>query len=118
MSDLNKSLIKYGILLLTSPIWFPFLKAVWEEINLALRADGGLFGKLPSRRDRVELERTSSLDEDPLVNVPIRAPGEAAPMRKPADQGANGKPASGKRGDAKAGAGFRSADRTRPKGFR
>ncbi|MCA8980697.1 MAG: hypothetical protein H6831_07470 [Planctomycetes bacterium] len=112
MSDLNKSLIKYGLLILTSPIWYPFLKAVWQELNTALRADGGLLGKLPSPRERAELERNPPLDEDPLVNVPIRRPGEKVARGRSAATSARG--AEPRRAEP----GFGRADRTRPKGFR
>jgi len=112
MSDLNKSLIKYGLLILTSPIWFPFLKAVWEEINIALRADGGLLGKLPGPRQRAELERRLSPEEDPLVNEPIQRPGETRSQGPRTSRGGS-KPDTGR-----APAGFGRADRTRPKGFR
>jgi hypothetical protein len=112
MSDLNKSLIKYGLLILTSPIWFPFLKAVWQEINIALRADGGLLGKLPSPRERAELERRLAPEDDPLVNEPILRPGESRTRTTRMKSG------SAPRDDGKAAAGFGRADRTRPKGFR
>lgn len=114
MSDLNKSLIKYGLLILTSPIWYPFLKAVWQELNTALRADGGLLGKLPSAREREELERNPPPDEDPLVNVPIRRPGEKVTRASSSGSGKAGRASEARRAEP----GFGRSDRQRPKGFR
>jgi hypothetical protein len=114
MSDLNKSLIKYGLLILTSPIWYPFLKAVWQELNLALRADGGLLGKLPSPREREQLERGFDPEDDPLVNVPIRRAGETVKRSRASRTGTSGPAAE----TGRTSSGFGRADRPRPKGFR
>lgn len=114
MSDLNKSLIKYGLLILTSPIWYPFLKAVWQELNTALRADGGLLGKLPSQRERELLERNPHPEDDPLVNVPILRPGEKVVRARSKDSGKGARGAEPRRAEP----GFGRADRPRPKGFR
>ena len=38
-------IIKFGALLVTSPIWIRILKAMFHEIQSTLRDEGGLFGK-------------------------------------------------------------------------
>lgn len=121
MSELNKQLIKYGLLIATSPIWYPFLKAVWEELNHALRADGGLLGSLPNRRDRARLQQRPDADDDPLVNELRGRPGE---RRRPA--GPQGAAKNGSKSGARAGAtrganrdaGGARAGAPRPRGFR
>ena len=49
-------IIKFGALLVTSPIWIRILKAMFHEIQSTLRDEGGLFGKDYSRRERAKIE--------------------------------------------------------------
>ncbi len=123
MSELNKQLIKYGLLIATSPIWYPFLKAVWEELNHALRADGGLLGSLPNRRDRARLAQRPDEEDDPLLNELRGRPGEPrrAPTRNTAGPGRSSGKGSGKNGaKGAAGRGAKSAPAAAPRrrGFR
>lgn len=76
MSDLNKTLIKLLFLALSAPLWWPFLKAVWQELNDSLATEGGLFGAKPSPRQAEEIKARQFEAEDPLVNEPLRRPGE------------------------------------------
>ena len=64
----NIALIKYTLLLVTAPLWFPFVKALWEELNAALRLDGGLMGDAPSRTRRKQLETEIAQEEPRLVH--------------------------------------------------
>jgi len=49
-------LIKFGVVLVTAPIWVKILKAMFHEIQSTLRDEGGLFGKDYSRREREKIE--------------------------------------------------------------
>jgi len=62
------------VLLLTTPIWWPVMKALWEEVNWMLRDEGGVFGQIPTERERVELTKTPTGAEDPLVEEPVLTP--------------------------------------------
>ena len=65
---------RFFIFLLTAPLWLPVLKSLWEEVNWMLRDEGGVFGQLPSEREREELQKPLSSAEDPLVEEPILTP--------------------------------------------
>ena len=64
----NISLLKYLLILASSPFWFPFAKALWDEFNDALRLDGGLFGDPPSRTERERIEREIAKEPPRLVS--------------------------------------------------
>jgi len=74
------SILKYLILALTAPIWMPFLKALWEELEHALRDQGGLFGNEPTAEQLIEIQREMAMEEDRVVNEPLahrrRSPGK------------------------------------------
>jgi len=113
MSSINLALIKYGLLIATAPIWYPFLKAIWQELNNSLRSDGGVFGKLPTHRDRAELDQVEFEEEDPLVSEPHRRPGDSrhgqqAPRGPLSESGAPGR----------AGGKLQRPDPQRTRGFR
>ncbi len=77
MSDLNKTLIKLLIFAISAPLWWPFLKAVWQELNDSLATEGGLFGAKPSPREAEEIKARQFEADDPLVNEPLLRPGES-----------------------------------------
>jgi hypothetical protein len=56
---------KLLFLLLTAPIWFPVVKAMWKELQFALAPEGGLFGRDEQREVAVRAP-----GEDPWLNVP------------------------------------------------
>ena len=64
------------VVLLTAPLWWSVLKALWEEVNWMLRDEGGVFGPIPSERERAELLEGPTAAEDPLVEEPILTPFE------------------------------------------
>lgn len=68
MTELNAILLKLVLVAITAPAWFPFLKAVWEELNKAMADEGGLFGRIPNARELEEVEREKATWEDPLVH--------------------------------------------------
>jgi hypothetical protein len=66
------------VILLTIPLWWPVMRALWEEINWMLREEGGVFGPIPSERDRASMLEAPRGAEDPLVEEPIISPFERA----------------------------------------
>jgi len=81
MNDLSGELLRYLIVLLTAPIWLPFVKALWQELERALRDEGGMFGRVPSLAEKERIEAANALLEDPLLSEPRLAPGERAGSR-------------------------------------
>ena len=68
---MNLAIVKYLILLLTMPWWLPFMKALWQELNDALREQGGLFGDEPSATKLAEIRREIAMEEERVINEPI-----------------------------------------------
>jgi len=66
------------VLFFTTPLWLPVVKALWEEVNWMLRDEGGVFGPVPSERERRRLLEPLSKEEDPLVEEPILTPQQRA----------------------------------------
>ena len=66
------------VLLVTTPLWWPVMKALWEEVNWMLRDEGGVFGPIPSERERRKLLEPLSKAEDPLIEEPILTPQQRA----------------------------------------
>ena len=64
------------VLLITTPLWWPVMRALWEEVNWMLRDEGGVFGQIPSERERRKLTEPLSKDDDPLIEEPILTPFE------------------------------------------
>ena len=63
-----ENLIKYGILIVTYKIWWPILKAMWNELQGALWREGGLIGGTPSAQQLILLEKKYGHIESPLTN--------------------------------------------------
>lgn len=68
MSDLQAFFAKVLIVLLASPLWYPFLKAVWEELNESMAEEGGIFGRPPTAKEWEQGAQERELREDPLVH--------------------------------------------------
>ena len=81
MSAFTHELIRYALVLVTIPLWLPFVKAMWKELNRALRYEGGLLGKLPTPQEVREIEREAMREENPLVHEPLPPRGGAARPR-------------------------------------
>ena len=71
MSELTIKLIKLGVVIVTAPVWYPFVKALWLEFKESMREHGGLLGDPPSARQMLEIERDKARREDALVNEPL-----------------------------------------------
>ena len=48
--------VKLAIIGVLAPVWWPFLRAVWAEVEGSLRPEGGLFGRPPTRTELERLE--------------------------------------------------------------
>jgi hypothetical protein len=98
-------LIKIGVLLLLSPLWWPVAKAMWMEIKVALAPEGGLFGTppTPSEMERL-LEEIGG--EDPLGSEPFVDGRRGAAPPSGGGRGATGvSRGGGSRGGASRGGG-------------
>ncbi|MEZ6013908.1 MAG: hypothetical protein R3F49_02230 [Planctomycetota bacterium] len=60
--------LKIAFLLVTAPIWFPFAKAVWGELQDLFEEEGGLFGDEPSAAKRAQLEAQRHLRPSPVAH--------------------------------------------------
>jgi hypothetical protein len=65
-SGANTEPVKYAILVLATPRWWPFAKALWKSLNDALREEGGLLGRAPSEEELREMQA-----EDPVADAMI-----------------------------------------------
>jgi hypothetical protein len=68
-TSLNQEWVKYTILLLSSPLWWPFVKALWRAVNDALRDEGGIFGHERTAAELDALDRELGAHVSPLVSV-------------------------------------------------
>ena len=66
----NIAILKYTVLIASAPIWWPFAKALWNDLKDSLREEGGLFGEPPHPRKLEEIRREKELQEDNLVHEP------------------------------------------------
>jgi hypothetical protein len=78
--EINRDLIRWLLLIALMPIGWPFLKALWQDFNGALREEGGLFGAPPSAREIEQIREEKKREPDTLVSEPWVRPGQ---VRKP-----------------------------------
>ena len=67
----NTSLVKYLLLALAAPIWWPVLRALWVEVNRMLVEDGGVFGRPPTGKEVTERKAEIAELGDSLVHEPL-----------------------------------------------
>ena len=58
----TKEILRYVIVLVSAPIWVPFLRMLWRDFNASLREEGGLFGRPPTQLER---------ERDPALREPL-----------------------------------------------
>ena len=80
--------IKILLLMISAPVWIPFVKELWREFNLAMREDGGLFGPIPHPRKRREILDEIAQEPPAQIHIPkghlgIRRRQAAPPKGKP-----------------------------------
>jgi hypothetical protein len=91
--EINRDLIRWGLLIGAAPVWWPFVRTLWRDFNHALRAEGGLFGRPPSAQEVQRLERGGAGEPESLVNEPLVPPGA---VRQPRLRGRTRAPATGR----------------------
>ncbi len=67
MEETGTDFLKIGLILASFPLWGPFAKALFEELELALRPEGGLFGAKPSPIQKKAIE--AELSAEPISQV-------------------------------------------------
>ena len=84
-------LIKIAIVAVSAPVWWPFFKAIREELRDLFAPDGGMLGELPPPRVQRELEEELAQRPPKLVHewIANRRPEsvEGAAARGPAPGG-------------------------------
>ncbi len=95
-------ILKYIVLIASAPLWLPFAKALWEELNDAFRPDGGLFGPEPTQRRREEILAEIAREEPRLVHEPLahlqnRQSAQPGGRTRPVTQSRPAAPKSGAR---------------------
>lgn len=79
MERLVHELTRILAVIVTAPLWYPVMKALWQEANKALRREGGILGALPDARSLREIEREERYEEPTLRSVPRDGRQPAAP---------------------------------------
>ena len=99
----NVFALKILVLMLSAPIWIPFVKELWREFQLAMREDGGLFGPIPPPRKVREIREQIEQEPSPQIHIlkghlKMRKRTGEAPMARP-----QGGPQAGQRGPRRMG---------------
>jgi hypothetical protein len=87
---IDKDMLRWVLLIGATPIWLPFVRALWRDFNSALREEGGLIGTKPGPRQLEQLRAESRNEPDPLQSEPRILPGERRTTRMRAPQPAPG----------------------------
>lgn len=73
----TESYLKFLIVFLTYPLWGPVMRVMWQEIQLAMSPEGGVYGHLEKKPIG---RRPAGLD--PWVNIPlVKRRGPGAPQQ-------------------------------------
>jgi len=99
--NINSEFTKYLLLALTFQWWFPFLKAIWDDFNDALREEGGILGMAPPKKRLEEMDRELGEYETTLRSEPHAPPVGGRQARSPGPPGAGAPP--GARGPVRPG---------------
>lgn len=87
--NVNLPIVKYAILVLAAPVWWPFVKALWKEFNDILVEEGGLLGRTPDEDELREIRRRKARRESALVRE-LRDAEAYEPRRRPEMDGRAG----------------------------
>lgn len=104
--SLNSEPVKYVVIALSAPIWMPFARALWKELNDSLRPEGGILGLAPSEKELEALNKSEGLHDTPLISETW------------AEHEAGTGPRQAARRTRSSGAAAPSAPAPRPRGFR
>jgi hypothetical protein len=64
---LNTEFTKYTILIVSAPLWWPFLRELYKEFNDILAEEGGLLGRKPTEKELAQIRRRRAISEATLV---------------------------------------------------
>lgn len=76
MSELNRDILRWILILGSAPVWWPFLRTLWRDFNAALEEDGGLFGRPPSGRDLERIRRARAAAPSTMLSERFVKPGD------------------------------------------
>ncbi|MEO6711037.1 MAG: hypothetical protein ABIP42_15760 [Planctomycetota bacterium] len=96
LAALNTLFVKYAIIACTIPLWLPFLKALYVELNDALAAEGGLFGRTPTQRELRLISRDPTRSKSPLVSQEYDPDRPGQQRARPAAAGSGQRQATAK----------------------
>lgn len=65
-----QTILKFAVIAALSPIWWPIIKTLYREIELALLEEGGLLGRPPTPDELKEKRAKYGEYENPLVSEP------------------------------------------------
>lgn len=66
--SLNSEPVKILLILILSPLWLPFIRALWKELNNSLRDEGGVLGVAPTKKQLATLDRELGRRESTMVS--------------------------------------------------
>ena len=72
--ELDLELLRWILLIGAAPIWWPFLRTVWRDIDEALADEGGVFGRAPAGRELEQIQKRKAARPDPLHSEPWARP--------------------------------------------
>ena len=93
---IDKDILRWVLLIGATPLWLPFLRALWRDFNHALREDGGLMGSAPGPLELERMKQEKSQYPDTMRSEPRILPGQrrTTRMRSPrAEQSPTTRPA-------------------------
>lgn len=65
---LNSEPVKWVLIVLSSPLWVPFFKALWKEWNDSLRDEGGVLGFAPTTKELAAINRREGLHRSTMMS--------------------------------------------------
>ena len=80
--NVNTPIVKYAILLASAPVWWPFLRELWNEFNDILAEEGGLLGRTPPEHEIRRIRAEKARRESALVRE-LRNAKAFEPKRRP-----------------------------------
>ncbi len=72
--QLDTELLRWILFVAAAPVWWPFLRTVWRDIDEALAEEGGVFGREPGPRDLQRIQERKAGKPDPLHSEPWARP--------------------------------------------
>lgn len=86
--EVNTELLRWILLLGAAPLWWPFLRTLWQDFDETLAEEGGVFGRPPGPKELERIRARKAGRPDPLISEP---------WAQAKDKGAGGAAAPGSR---------------------